>query len=155
VQPTASFHKQVADAGLPLTVDVMDHATAHDAAVDMLDAHATTCHPSLGGFLRPCEGSASWLPRRYDDLNVVQCARQEAEILESPTACRQRVRGYIGHPLIVGAAGVGLTQQENRERRAEQPHIVHRMVFFRAAIRAHLLNWSLGALAAPFGAIGA
>jgi hypothetical protein len=53
----------------------------------------------------------------------------------------------------MGAAGIGLTQQEARECRVDQPHVLHRMVCFRAAIIARLLSRILGALDAPFGAI--
>ena len=68
----------------------MDDAAAFHAAVDVLDAHASAGEAPIGGFLRPCEGPAPWLPRRHDDLHVVQCERQEAQILEPPAAHGQR-----------------------------------------------------------------
>jgi hypothetical protein len=153
MQRTADFHDQVADACLPEAAGVVDDATALDAAVDVLDAHTSAGDATIRGFLRPCKGSAPGLPRRHDDLDVVQCERQEAEILEQPAPCGQRVRGHIGNPLIVGAAGRGLTQKENREGRVDQPHVFHRMVCFLTAITARLLSRILGALDAPFGAI--
>jgi hypothetical protein len=153
MQRTADFHEQIADARLPQAAGVVDDAAALDAAVDVLDAHTSAGDAPIGGFLRPREGPALWLPRWHDDLNVVQCERQEAEILEPPAAHGQRVRSRIGNPLIMGAAGIGLTQQEDRECRVDQQHVFHRMVFFLAAIIARLLSRSLGALDAPFGAI--
>src|SRR5262245_17442634 len=120
MQPTASFHNQVADTGLSETIGVMDNATTLDAADDMLDAHATARNPSIAGFLHSREGSAPWLFGRHDDLDVVEGERQEAQILEQPTARRQGVGRRISDALIVGAAGIGLTQKEDRERRVDE-----------------------------------
>jgi hypothetical protein len=153
MQRTADFHDQVADACLPKAVGVVDDATALDTAVDVLDAHTSAGDTPSRGFLRLCKGSAPGLPGRHDDLDVVQYERQEAEILEQPAPRGQRVQGHIGNPLIVDAAGRGLTQKENRECRVDQRHVFHRMVFFLAAITARLLSRILGALDAPFGAI--
>jgi hypothetical protein len=150
---TADFHEQGADACLPEAAGVVDDATALDAAVDMRDAHAPAGDATIGSFLRTRESPTSWLPRRPDDLDVVQGERQEAEILEQPTPRGQRVRGHLGHPLIVDAAGLGLTQKEHGECRVDQQHGFHGMVCFLAAITARLLSRILGALDAPFGAI--
>jgi hypothetical protein len=153
MQRTADFHDQVADARLPEAAGVVDDATALDAAVDMLDAHAPAGDATIRSFLRTGESPTSWFPRRHDDLDVVQCERQEAEILQQPAPRGQRVWGPIGNPLIVDAAGIGLTQKEDRECRVDQQHVFHRMVFFLAAITARLLSRILGARDAPFGAI--
>jgi hypothetical protein len=153
MQGTADFHEQITNPRLPQATGVVDDATALDATVDMLDAHTPASDTPIRGFLRPCEGPAPGLPRRHDDLDVGQRERQEAEILAQPAPRRQRVRGHLGHPLIVGAAGIGLTQQEDREGRVDQQHVFHRMVCFLAAIIARLLSRILGALDAPFGAI--
>ena len=64
----------------------MDNAAALDAAVDMLDADAATCNASIGGFLAAREGSAAGLAGWHDDLDLVKHERQEAQILEQPTA---------------------------------------------------------------------
>src|SRR5882672_1072495 len=69
------------------------------------------------------EGPASWLPRRHDHLHLVERERQEAEILEQPTARGHGVRGGIGNPLIVGTARVGLTQKEDHKRGIDQEHV--------------------------------
>ena len=53
----------------------------------------------------------------------------------------------------MGAAGIGLAQEEDRERRVDEQHVFHRVVSFLAAITARLLKRILGALDAPFGAI--
>jgi hypothetical protein len=90
---------------------------------------------------------------RHDHLDLREHERQEAQILEQPAPRGQRVRGPIGNLLIVGTAGMGLTQKEDRERGVDQQHVFDRRVFFLAAITARLLSRILGALDTPFGAI--
>ena len=82
MQGTADFHEQIADARLPQAAGVVDDAAALDAAVDVLDAHATVRDTPIRRFLRAREGPAPRLPRRHDDVDPVERKRQEAEILE-------------------------------------------------------------------------
>jgi hypothetical protein len=153
MQRAADFHHQITDAYLPQAARVVDDAAALDAAVDVLNADAAACKPSIGGFLRPREGSAPWLLGRHHDLDVVERERQEAQILEQPAPRGQGIRRGIRNPFIVGAAGIGLTQEEDRERRVDEQHVFYGVVSFLAAITARLLKRILGALDAPFGAI--
>ena len=153
MQRTTDFHDEITDARLPEAADVVHDAAALDAAVDVLDAHTSAGDAPIRGFLRAREGPAPWLPRRHDHLHLVERERQEAEILEQPTARGQGVRGGIGNPLIVGTARVGLTQKEDHERGIDQEHVFDRVVLFLAAIIARLLSRILGALNAPFGPI--
>ena len=88
MQGAADFHHQITDARLPQAARVVDDAAALHAAVDVLNADAAACNPSIGGFLRPREGSAPWLLGRHDDLDVVKRERQEAQILQLPAPCR-------------------------------------------------------------------
>ena len=53
----------------------------------------------------------------------------------------------------MGAAGIGLTQKEDRQRGVDQQHVFDGMALLLAAIRARLLSRILGALEAPYGAI--
>ena len=99
------------------------------------------------------EGPTPRLPGRHDDVDVGQRERQEAKILQQPAARRQGIRRGIGNPLIVGAAGIRVTQQENGQRRIDQQDVFHGVALFLAAITARLLNRILGALDAPFGPI--
>ena len=153
MQRTADFHDKIADPLLTEAERVLDDATALDATVDVLDAHAPTGDAPIRGLLRACELPSSRLPGRHDDLHPVECECQEAQILEQPAPRRQGVRGGLGNAFIVGTACIGLTQKENRECRVDQQHVFHRVVFFLAAIIARLLSRILGALDAPFGAI--
>ncbi len=153
MQRTADFHDRITDARLPQTADVVDKAAALDTANDVLDAHAATRDAPIRGFLRACEGPASRLPGRHDDLDLLQGEGQEAQILEQPTARRQGVGGGIGNPLVMGTARVGLAQKKDRERGVDQEHVFYRVVLFLAAITARLLSRILGALDASFGPI--
>jgi len=75
MQRAADFHHQITDARLPQAARVVDDAAALGAAVDVLNADAAARNPSIGGFLRPREGSAPWLLGRHDDLDVLERAR--------------------------------------------------------------------------------
>jgi hypothetical protein len=153
MQRTADFHDQIAHAPLPEAAGVVDNTTALDAIVDVLDAHTPAGNAAIRGFLPACEGTASRLLGRHNDVDVRERKRQEAQILEQAAPRGQGVRSGIGNPLIVGTAGVGFTQKQDRERSIDQEHVFYRVALFLAAITARLLSWILGALDAPFGPI--
>jgi hypothetical protein len=98
----------------------VDNTTALDATVDVLDAHTLAGNAAIRGFLPSCEGTASRLLARHNDFDVRERKRQEAQILEQAAPCGQGVRSGISNPLIVGTAGVGLTQKQDRERSIDQ-----------------------------------
>jgi hypothetical protein len=131
----------------------VDHATAFDAASDVRNTHAAARDTPIRRFLRPCELPSSRLPGRHDDRHPVERERQEAKLLEQPATRRPGVRGRLRHPLVVGAAGLGVTEKEDRARRIDQPPIVHRVAGLLAAITARLLRRILGTLEAPCSAI--
>jgi hypothetical protein len=131
----------------------MDAATALDTTVAGLEAYPATREAPMRGFWGGREGAAARLPRRHDALTLVPRTRQAAQILEQPAAWGQGRQRGLRHPLLVRAAGMGLTQQEERERRGDPPHGFDGMALFLAAITARRLRRSLGALEAPFGAV--
>ena len=47
-------------------------------------------------------------------VGVVKRQPQQTKILEQSAACRQEVRGGLRNALIVGAAGVSVTQRKAR-----------------------------------------
>ena len=153
MQRTADFHHQIVHARLPQSACVVDDATALDAAVDVLDAHAATCDPPIRRFLRPRELPASGFLHGHDDLDLIERERQEAKILEQPAACGQGIGRRVCNPLVVGAAPVSLAQEQDRERGIDEQHVFHRVAFFLTAITARLLSRILGALDAPFGSV--
>jgi hypothetical protein len=150
---TADFHDTIADARFPQAARIVDDATALDAAVDVLDTHAAACDTPIRRFRRARQGPAPRLLRRHDHLDLVERERQKAQILEPPTTYGQRVGSRLRHALVMDAAGIRVTQKKNRERRVDQPHVLHGVALFLATITARLLSRILGALDAPFGAI--
>jgi hypothetical protein len=153
MQRPADFHDQITDARLPEAAGLMDNAAALDAAVDVLDAYATAGDAPMRRFLRTREVPSPWLPGRHDDLHVAERERQEAPLLEQSAARGHGRRGGIGNPLILGAPRIGGTEQEARECRIAQQHVLDRVAFCLAAITARLRSWSLGTPDAPLGAI--
>ena len=131
----------------------MDHTAAFDAAVDVLDADAATCHAAIRGFLAAGEGSAAGLAGRHDDLHWVERERQKAQILEPPTARGSGIGRGIRHPLVVGTPRRGLTQAEDGAYGVAQQHMFDRVARFLAAIMARLRSRLVGTPDAPFGAI--
>ena len=153
MQRTADFHDEIADACLPEAAGVMDDATALQTAVHVLDAYTPAGKASIRGLLRACEGTPPRLLGRYDHLDLRGRKRQQAQILEKPAARGQEVWGGIGNALIVGAASVGVTEKEDRERCVDQQHVFHRVTLFLAVITARLLSRILGALDTSFSPI--
>ena len=153
MQRPADVHDQIPGTCLSQAIRIEDHATALDAAVDGLDADATACDAPIRGFLGARAGPAPRLLGGHDDLDLVERKRQKAEVLEPPAACGSGVGRGLRHALVVDTARRGLTQQEPRERRVDQQHMLHRMACFLTAITARLFKRVLGAREAPFGAI--
>ena len=153
MQGTADVHDHIAPARLPQAVGVVDDAAALDAAVDVLEADAAACDPPLGRVLRPREGPAPGLFRGHDDFDLGERERQAAEILEQPAARGPGLGRRLCHPLVVRAAPVRVAQEEDRQHRMDQQHIVHGMACVLATRTARLLKRVLGALDAPFGPI--
>ena len=153
MQCTADFHDPIADARFSQAARIVDDAAALDAAVDVLATHAAACDTPIRRFLRARQGPAPRLLRRHDHLDVVERERQEAQILEQPTACGQGVGCHIRNALIMDTAGIRVTQKEDRERHVDQQHVLHGVALFLATITARLLSRILGARDAPFGAI--
>ena len=117
---TADFYEQIADACFPQAAGVVDDTAALDAAVDVLDAHASAGDAPIRGFLCARERPAPRLLGRHDHLDLGERQCQKAQILKQPAPCRQGIRGLISHPLIVGATSVGATEKEDREHRIDQ-----------------------------------
>ena len=81
MQGTAQFHHQITNAFLPEADAVFDNATALYAAVDVLDPEPTVVQGLVHPLLLPCQflarGGLPW----YEDLDLGQREREEAQIL--------------------------------------------------------------------------
>jgi len=103
--------------------------------------------------LRSCEVCAARLLGRHEDLHLRERERQEAQILQEPAPRGQGRGRRLGKPLVVDVAFTGVTEKEDREGRIDHQDIVHRVVFFLAALTCGLLSSVLGADDAPLGAV--
>ena len=130
MQRTADFHHQIMHTRFSQTARVLANAAALDAAVDVLDTNPATRNPPIGRFLRPRELPTPGLLHGHDDLDLVERERQEAEILEPSAACGQGRGRRVCHPLVVGAAPVRVAQEQDREHRIDEQHVLHRVAFF-------------------------
>ncbi len=88
MQGTAQFHHEVADTCLPQADAVFDNATALDTTVDMLDAEPAVVQRLIGELLLQRQLRAPGFLGGHKDLHLGQGKRQEAQILQQPTASR-------------------------------------------------------------------
>ena len=70
----------------------------------------------VGTCLLLCEFLAAWFLRRHEDLHLREREGQEAQILQQPTASRERVGGGLRNAQIMGTAAVGVAQKEDDEQ---------------------------------------
>jgi len=93
---------------------------------------------------------ATGLLGRHEDLDLRQRKRQEAQILQQPTARGQGIGRRVSDRLIMDAAAVGVAEKEDREEGIDEQDIVDRVVLFLAALTVRLCRRVLGADDAPF-----
>jgi hypothetical protein len=79
-----------------------------------------------------------------------QRERQEAQILQQPTASGQGIRRCIRNGLIMGTAAIRVTEEEDKKQGIDQQDIFYCVVLFLAAITRFLFSSVLGADDAPF-----
>jgi len=85
MQGTTDVHDQIADALFPQADPVFDDTTALDTTVDMLNAQSASVQGLIGQLLCQGELLAAWVLGWYEDLDLGECKRQEAQILQQPT----------------------------------------------------------------------
>jgi hypothetical protein len=77
----ADVHHPIADTSLSEAVDVMHDATALDTAGHVLKAHAPVGDAPMRAFWGAAQGPAPRLPGWHDDLYLVACEHQDAQLL--------------------------------------------------------------------------
>jgi hypothetical protein len=117
VQGTAELHDQIADALFPQADPVFDDATALDTAVHVLDPQPTIVESLVGALLLHGQLLAPGFLGGHKDLHLREREGQEAQILQQPTACGQGIWCRIRNGLIMGAAAIGVTEEEDDEQR--------------------------------------
>src|SRR5712691_9742233 len=101
------LHHQIADALLPQADPVFHNATPLDAAVDMLDPELPLVERLVGQVLLQGQLPTAGLLRWHEDRHLREREGQEAQILQQPTASRERVGSGIRNAQIMGTAAVG------------------------------------------------
>src|SRR5262249_36474443 len=91
VQGTADGHHQITDACFPQADAVFHDAAAFDTAVDMLHPYPTSMQGPLGPLLLSCQLLAARFLGGHEDLDRGQREGQAAQLLQQPTARRERV----------------------------------------------------------------
>ena len=146
---TAAFQDAIADARLPQAARVMDGVAALYPAVHLRQADTPAGNAPMGRLLGTGEGTPPRLLGWYADLDLRERTGQKAQILEPPAACGPGGRSGIGHALIMGAPGRGLTENDQRQRGVDQQHMFHRLACVLAALTARWRSRLLGAHEAP------
>ena len=119
VQGTTELHHEIADALLPQADPVLHDATPLDAAVDMLDPESPLVEHLVGQVLLQGELRTAGLLRRHEDLHLREREGQEGQILQQPTASRERVGRGLRNAQIMATAAVGVAQKEDDEQRID------------------------------------
>ena len=143
MQGATELHHYITYAFFPQTDPVFHNTAALDTAVDMLDPEPPLVECLVGPFLLPCQLLAAGFLRRHEDHHLRERERQEAQILQQPTARGQGIRRRVGNGLVMGATAVRVAQEEDRERRIDQENIFHRVVFFLAALTLEFIPITL------------
>jgi hypothetical protein len=153
VQGTAEFHHQIADPLLPQADPVLHNAAALDTAIDVLDAQPTLGERLVRPLLLPRKLLAAGCLGRHEDRHLRECERQEPQILQEPAPRRQGIRRRVRNGLLMGAAAIGVAQEEDEKQGIDEQDIFDGVVLFLAAITHGLFSRGLGADDASFGAV--
>jgi len=107
----------------------------------------------IGPLLHSCQLLAARFLGWHEDLDLGQRERQKAQVLQEPASRRQGIRRGIHNRLIMGAAAIGVAQEEDDKQSVDQQDIFHCVIFFLAAITRRLFSRVLGADDTPFRAV--
>ena len=153
MQSTADFHHHVANPFFPQPDRLFEHAAAFDTAVDMFDSHPSPRYLSIGRFLLRRQLLASRLLHRLDDFHAIQHERLKAQILKQVTPSWQRIRCRVCNALVMDTSLMGLTQEQNAQRRVDQQDVFQHVPLFLAAIASFRFSRVCGARDGSLGAV--
>jgi hypothetical protein len=91
VQGTAQFHQQITDARFPQAEPIFHDATALDTTMDMLDPQPTLVEKLVGPLLLSGQFLTTGFLDWHEDFALREREGQEGQILQQPTADRQRI----------------------------------------------------------------
>src|SRR6266446_560093 len=116
----------------------------------MLDPEPPLVERLVGQVLLQGQLRTAWLLRRHEDLHLGERERQEAQILQQPTAGRERGGGGLRNAQIMDTSTRGIAQKEDQEEGIDEQDIFDGMVSFLATITFFLFSRVLGADDPPF-----
>src|SRR5712691_9580962 len=149
MQGIAEFHHEIADTLLPQADPVLHNTAALDTAVDMLDAQPTLVERLVRQLLLQRELLAAGFLGRHEDRHFRERERQETQILQESAPRRQGIRRRVRNGLIMGAAAIGVAQEEDDEQGIHEQDIFDGVVLFLPTITVRLFSRVLGADDAP------
>jgi hypothetical protein len=129
MERTAEFHHQIADTLLPPSEPIFDNTTAFDTAVHVLDPQPAIVESLVDALLLHGQLLAPGFLGGHEDLHLRECERQEAQVLQQPPTCRSGIRRRVSNGLIMSAAAIGVTEEEDKEQGLDQQDIFYRMIF--------------------------
>lgn len=138
MQSTPNFHDHVPDVVPMQATGFLQHATAFDTAIDVLNPYPTACHGLVVGFLFCGEILATWLPCWHMYLDIGQRQGQKAQVLQERTCGWERIGCGISQALVVTFAWCRWTQEQNHQHGIDQEQVFHGMPLFLAALAVFL-----------------
>src|SRR5215467_13432048 len=87
-----------------------------DTTVDVLDPQPPLVERLVGELLLQGQLLTAGLLRRHQDLHLWERKRQEAQILQQPTSRREGIGAGLCDAQIMGAAAIGVTEEEDEEQ---------------------------------------
>ena len=87
------------------------------------DAQPTLVERLVRPLLLPRELLAAGCLGRHEDRHLRERARQETQILHEPAPRRQGIRRRVRNGLIMGAAAIGVAQEEDDQQGVDQQDI--------------------------------
>ena len=153
MQSTTDFHHHVANAVFPQPDRLFEHTAALDAALDMVDAHPSPSKLPIPRFLGSCQCFTTRLLRRLEDVHPLQRARLKTQVLQQLTPRWQWIGRGVGEALVMDAAGMRLTQEEDAQGPLDQQEVFPHVTLFLAAIARFLCSRIVGARDGSLGAV--
>jgi hypothetical protein len=153
MQCTADFHHHIAHPLFPHPDGLFEHPAAFDTAIDMFDTYPSPRNLPVVRFLFGRQLLPARLLRGLDDLHALQRERLKAHVLQQLASGQQRIRGRVGHALVVDASRLGLTQEQDAHRSVDQQEVFQHMPLFLPAIARFLFRRIVGARDGSFGAV--
>jgi hypothetical protein len=119
----------------------------------MVSAQPTLVERLVRPLLLSRELPGRGVPWSAKTLHLGQCEHQEAQILSQPTPDGQGIRRRVGNGLLMGAAAIRVTQEEDEKQRLDEQDVFDHMVSFLPALTRMLFSRVLGADDALFGPV--